>query len=192
MQDGKNHLAVLKKELFLRTTHSPPTFHPTIQTIKNKIGCKMVKIRFHFLEEAEILIEYFSKNTKTRDFYSYKTNQKKILNLENKVISIITDIRDHEIHPLNYSIRNLFSFLKEKNILNQVSRLAIVTATPLQVVNATLFMDALKNEDNKIRIFCTPEAALHWIKPSLSLSQKQLVLNELESLKKKENIVNGM
>lgn len=152
----------------------------------------MVKIRFHFLEEAEILIEYFSNNTKTRDFYSYKTNQKKILNLQNKVISIITDIRDHEIHPLNYSIKNLFSFLKEKNILNQVSRLAIVTATPLQVVNATLFMDALKNEDNKIRIFCTPEAALHWIKPCLSFSQKQLVLNKLETLKKKENIANGM
>ncbi|WP_457617270.1 hypothetical protein [Lutibacter sp.] len=77
--------------------------------------------------------------------------------------NLIIDLRDVNFEITGDDVTTYTAFASENPILNTEKKVALITATPNQVVSSTLYKMAQKNVLQQIKIFSTLDRALEWL-----------------------------
>lgn len=113
-------------------------------------------------KEYNLIIEFHAGDL---DLYTFKLFKRKLIKDAN-----FSPNMNYFIHLKNATFTNATSDIKKYvNFLNRKAtvfgkrRLALVTNTPNQVVNTTLFKTLCEDTENTVEIFSSNERAINWL-----------------------------
>ncbi|MBN2597752.1 hypothetical protein [Labilibaculum sp.] len=135
---------------------------------------------YTYAEEHKLLIECFCGETEIENVFELKNEIEANLSQVPKY-SILVDIRKNTNKPFHKKDDDLTKFYSKSKSTLKIDSIAILTNTPNQVVNTTLFIEGLKKEfDMPIKIFSSLESAVKWLNTGIDLNKVKSILKEFK------------
>ncbi|MCU4176239.1 hypothetical protein [Carboxylicivirga sp. N1Y90] len=119
-------------------------------------------ITYKILPQINIVVEYFSGPIHISDMIAHKKDI--IKNIEfYPNINFIADLRDSQLLYTKQELSEYVGFIKEEKKLNTHRKTAILTSTPQQVAQSTIYESLTKDLPIRFKIFSTLQATLEWV-----------------------------
>jgi hypothetical protein len=128
-------------------------------------------------KEHNLIFEFHSGDLDLEAFISYKTKLIQDINFSPNLNYFIHLKNSIFVNTTN-EINEYVNFLEKNAKIFGKRRLALVTNTPNQVVNTTLFKILCKNTHNIVEIFSSNEKAINWLSNSYPKERMYQILEK--------------
>ena len=128
-------------------------------------------------KENNLIFEFHSGDLDLNAFISFKRKLVKDPNFSPNLNYFIHLKNSIFVNKTN-EIYEYVNFLEENAAIFGKRRLALVTNTPNQVVNTTLFKILCKNTNNNVEIFSSNEKAINWLNVSYPKDRMYKILEK--------------
>ncbi|RUT73088.1 hypothetical protein [Ancylomarina longa] len=135
----------------------------------------MNESRSYYLKKCDLLIEYFSEADGHESFLDlHEKFSSKVDTINN--YSLLIDIRDWDIQTNLAANQNYIQYFTNSKRKEKIRKIAFLTNTPDQVVQAMLFKDGAEKSDHEIRIFSSIKPAITWLCTGICLDDADKIL----------------
>jgi len=140
------------------------------------------KSKYQIIKEHNIVLEYHSGPIDAKSFISFKHNLSLDPNFK-PGLKYFVNLQDVSFDISQNDIQEYVEFLGAKSKIFGERQVALITNTPNQVVNTTLFKSTNPMKSEAIEIFSTNETAFDWLNlKNFSFNDFKLLIESLESL----------
>jgi len=136
--------------------------------------------KYKILKDAEIVIQ-FHKNDLT--YEGAKKLKLKIINDINfrHNFSFLIDVREVKYKVTKESTKEYGNFVSDNLISKGLNKIAILTKTPEQFVNATIFALEQSYTSSKYKVFSTLKEAIRWL--NIDINKSDTIISEINRMK---------
>jgi hypothetical protein len=132
------------------------------------------------LKNHNLVIEYYSGVLEFDSLVNFKLQISKDALFTKKLKHLIY-LKDVIFNTKPIDVKNYVSFLEKNSSIFGERYVALITATPKQVVNSTLYKLKQKNINQKLEVFSTISAAINWLSLEISEEEVYTILSKLSN-----------
>ncbi len=137
-------------------------------------------VKHSFWEEHRLLLKACRGEVVRRELIT--EFQEVFINLKtNRPVDVLIDVTQLKLKPSVADNELYTSFFQKKEIYKLVDKIAVVTNTPNQVVQATLFIDGIQHLNKEIEIFSSVGSAVIWLNTNARTKDVKEMLFNLSS-----------